>query len=351
MSENKKEEKVQQNIENLIKMKILMIGQNAKNNPETINLPAFCLGIANKDYPAMTPLLWNSVYRDLGMTARNIRLYGDPANIQQILSAFRSDPRYVGGDVGVGFKDKAGAFLDELDPLAKEMNSINVIAKLPDGRLKGYNTDGLGYALSLEEKFKSRGENLKGKKAVILGAGGTGNSVSYVLAAKGMKIIILNRTVVKAENLCQGINECYDLVKDQKVRFGGEDQIAQEVKDADVVINVSDKGATGKMENYSALAPANLPATAENIQANLKEAEAILRTIPKNAIISDIILAKETTPFLKSARQAGFETLDGIPMVVNQAVEAFWLVNEKELKNKSATKEKISEIMKKATGL
>ena len=73
-----------------------------------------------------------------------------------------------------------------------------------------------------------------------------------------------------------------------------------------------------------------------------------MRTMPQNAIVSDIVLGKELTPLLKSASDAGFEILDGIPMVINQGVEAFWLLHSKELQAKNITKGQIAEVMKQA---
>jgi shikimate dehydrogenase len=194
-NENIKEEEKMRPVSQLLRKGLVAIGQRARENPKTIEKPNFCLGIANKDYPAMTPFLWNLVFKDLGFERRNIRLFGDPLNIKLILEAFKSDSRYIGGDVGVGFKDKAWQLVDELDPLAKAMQAINVIVKLADGRLKGYNTDGLGYAQSLEQKLKEQGKELPGQKVVILGAGGTGNAIAFALADAGAKLVILNRTV------------------------------------------------------------------------------------------------------------------------------------------------------------
>ena len=91
-----------------------------------------------------------------------------------------------------------------------------------------------------------------------------------------------------------------------------------------------------------------LPANKENIRENTKRAEAVLRTMPREAIVSDIVLGKELTPLLQSAKKAGFEILDGIPMVINQGVEVFWLLYGKELQVKNITKEQVAEVMKRA---
>lgn len=359
---NQKEVKMQQHIDKLVEGKVLAIGQKAKNNPETLDYPAFCLGIANKDYPAMTPALWNQTYKALGLTNRNIRLFGDPANIVQILDAFKADSRYLGGDIGVGFKDKAPQLLDELDPLAREMQAVNVVVKLPDGRLKGYNTDGLGFAISLEQamthhkKLIAGGDgiahaeivkvpgSLKGKKIVILGAGGTSNAIAFSLAEKGAELVILNRTVAKAEILGKRLNQYFGR---EIAKFGGRDQVKPEVKDAAAIVSVIDDPSM-PLDKYSALGTINLPETPENISANLAEAQQILASLPKGVIISDVMLRQEDTATIREAKKAGLSTLDGQPMVLYQAIEAFWLVNQSALKAKGITKEKIAQIMIKA---
>jgi len=335
--------------DDLIRVKVLAYAHEPKANPESIAFPSYTIPLIEHDYPAKTPVMWNAAYREFGIDAGNVMLVGDPQGAGDMLDVFRKDAKYSGGGAGVGFKDEVIPYLDELEPLAKEIGAVNFILKTPDGNLKGVNTDGTGYAQSLEEMFKQRQEELRGKKAVILGAGGAGNAVAFALAEKGMSIVILNRTVTKARDLADKINRYFKKTGlDEMVRFGGEELIAEEVRDADAVINVSTKGSAGALEKYSALAPAVLPASEENIQENLNRAEAMLRIIPKNAVVSDIVLGKEATPLLKAAKAAELETLDGISMVINQGVEAFWLLYGKELQAKNITKKQVAETMKRA---
>ncbi|MBI2062219.1 MAG: hypothetical protein HYT64_00775 [Candidatus Yanofskybacteria bacterium] len=336
------------NIETFIHNGVLRFAREPKDNPSNLNFPGYTVPLIEHDYPAKTPAMWNAAYREFGMEAGNVMLVGDPERIPEIFAAFRQDPKYLGGGAGVGFKDEAVKHLDGLDPLASEIGSVNLILKTSGGALKGFNTDGLGYAQSLENVFKARGKILEGKKAVILGAGGTGNAVAFALAGKGMQLVILNRTVEKAEVLAGKLNDFFMLKGKEWVRFGGEELIGAEVSDADTVINVSTKGAAGDFERYSALAPAKLPAAEENIRENLEQAARVLAKVPKTAVVSDIVLGKEPTPFLKAAAQAGFETLDGVAMVINQGVEAFWLIHGKETRQKGFTKKHIREVMERA---
>jgi len=331
-------------IERLIKKGILTIGQKARENPQSVNKPNFCLGIANKDYPAMTPYLWNEVFKLLGFERRNIRTFGDPDNIELIFQALKADHGYIGGDIGVGFKDKAWKFADELDPLAQAMQAINVIVKLPDGRLKGYNTDGLGYAQSLTQKLKEQGKELSGQKVVILGAGGTGNAIAFALADAGAKLVILNRTVSKAEDLAKRVNSYFG---QEFAKAGGRDVIKQEVADAAVIASVIDDPSAA-LDKCCALGEINYPLTDTEIAENLADARQIMASLPKDVIISDVMLREGDTATISEAKKTGLPTLDGRPMVLYQAIEAFWLVNQLGLEAQAISKEKVAALMNKA---
>ncbi len=331
-------------VSQLLRKGLVAIGQRARENPKTIEKPNFCLGIANKDYPAMTPFLWNEVFKKSGFERRNVRLFGDPLNIGLILEAFKSDSRYIGGDVGVGFKDKAWQLVDELDPLAKAMQAINVIVKLSDGRLKGYNTDGLGYAQSLEQKLKEQGRKLPGQKVVILGAGGTGNAIAFALADAGAKLIILNRTVAKAEDLAKRLNGYFGK---ELASFGGRNKVKEEVMDVAAVVSVIDDPKAA-LDKCCALGEINYPLTDTELAENLADAREVLKIMPKDTIVSDVMLREGDTATISVAKKAGFPTLDGRPMVLYQAIKAFWLVNQDGLEAKDISEEQVAKIMMKA---
>jgi shikimate dehydrogenase len=296
--------------------------------------------------------MWNAAYRSFGIAAGNAMLVGKASSLPEILGALRLDSRYIGGGAGVGFKDEAVNQLDEVEPVAKEIGAVNFIVKTEDGLLKGYNTDGLGYAMSLKEKFLELGVDggLPGKKIVILGSGGTGNAIAFMLAKEEARLVIVNRTLSKAQNLAERINNHFGLSGASAVIYLGEESIAEAVVEAQAVINVSTKGAMGDFEAYSALARAALPASEDNIRANWQEAAKNMDIIPKNAIISDVVLRNGSTPLMKMAKDRNYATLDGVPMVVYQGVEAFWLLHGKELASRGVGKEDLAFVMKAAAG-
>lgn len=333
-------------LRDLLSVGALRIALEPMDNELRLEADAYTVPLIGHDYPAKTPVMWNAVYREFGLALANLMMVGEPEQSEHILAVLKRDAKYLGGGAGVGFKDEVISHLDEVDPLAEAIGSVNFVAKTPLGRLRGYNTDGWGYAQSLQALFAERKQELRGRKAVILGAGGTGNAVAFALAEQGMRLVILNRTVAKAETLARRVRDYFG--SGSEVRFGSEDDVAREVAEADAVINVSTKGATGEMEAFSALSPARLPATEETVAENHRLAHEIMQLIPRGAVISDIVLGRGRTPMLAAATDAGFITLDGVPMVVNQGVEAFWILHGQELQRRGVTKEQVALVMRRA---
>jgi shikimate dehydrogenase len=324
----------------LITRWIATIGVKAKDNPDSLDFDQLAVGIANKDYPAQTPFLWNRVYRSLGANTRNVRIFADPVHAPAIFTAFRNDPRYIGGDVGVGYKDRVLGLLDDIDPLAKVMGAVNVVVKTENG-LTGYNTDGDGFAESLESVFRKRSEPLRDKTIVLLGAGGTANAIAFALANRGASIVILNRTVSKAEDLAGRVNQYFQR---QAASFAGRDALAEKVAHAHAIVSIIDDPHSD-LDKFSALAPIDLPATGESIGRNIAEAARLLDRLPRTVVIADVMLRDHDTATIAQAKKMGFETLDGLPMVQNQAVEAFYLVNQKLLSSKGMDRRMVADIM------
>jgi shikimate 5-dehydrogenase len=162
---------------------------------------------------------------------------------------------------------------------------------------------------------------------------------------KGANLVILNRDADKAKRLAHKINVHFKETR-QVVRAGGEELIAGEVINADAVVNVSTKGAAGRFEEYYPLAAAR----PDNLLSNITKSRELLRLIPKTTILSDVVLRDGGTPFLKAAKEKGYKTLDGIPMVVYQGLEAIWLLHGSELEKNGVTKKQVADVMKQAAG-
>ncbi len=87
-------------------------------------------------------------------------------------------------------------YLDEIDPLAKQIGAVNTVVH-KDGKLIGYNTDGIGFVRALQSISI---EPLQEKRILLLGAGGASRAIYFSLADVGVKEIdVANRTVDKAK--------------------------------------------------------------------------------------------------------------------------------------------------------
>lgn len=266
------------------------------------------------DYPGGSAAMHNAVFEHYGLPYRSCFIVADPSNAEAIAKACREDPNYIGGGAGSGFKDKIGQYLDRLDQSAQAIGSVNVIAK-EDGELVGYNTDGIGFVNGLLAEYP---DCLSGKKIVILGAGGTALPIAYELAQQSpSEVVICNRTVSKAEGIATLISPFVS------ARGLGEDQIGAELKDADVVVNTSNKGAQPN-EKYSAFAPMTW-----NEEDDMKIGVANLAQLPESAIFADILL-EELTLSMKMAQDHGNRTHSGRHMNLYQAVPAFKIMTKLE---------------------
>lgn len=124
---------------------------------------------------------------------------------------------FSGLSVTMPHKEELFSILDRFDPEARKMGAVNTI-HFSQGELIGYNTDGAGTLDAIESRAP-----VKGKKVVLLGAGGASRAIAYEAIKRGAKLLILNRTKERA----------LTLAKELGCRGGG----FEEIEDYDVIIN------------------------------------------------------------------------------------------------------------------
>ena len=324
---------------------LLAVAAQPKWNPEGLDSPRYTLPLLVHDYPALTPSMWNACYRRFGLPVRNVAVVCRAADLGRVFEVLRDDARYAGGGIGVGLKSEAPLHLDHTDPMVQAIGAANLIRRTRDGRLTGHNTDGDGYLRSLEQALAAAGRDVTGLKLLLLGAGGSARAIALALARRGAELVVLNRTPERAAGLAELVNR---FVERPACRAGGEAEIVSEASKADVIVNVSTKGATGSLERYSALAEAPVPVTPEHLEQNRAASRRLLASLPGSTLISDVVLRDGPTPTLALARELGFTTLDGVGMVVQQGVEAFGLLHEDELREKGITRSDVAAVMQQA---
>lgn len=211
-----------------------------------------------------------------------------PDNFAAFLSTLR-DNSYSGGNVTIPHKEAAFTLVDRRDEAAEAIGAVNTLW-FEDGVLWGGNTDGHGFAANLDQRAPGWAEN---GPAVVLGAGGASRAVIHALVERGVSDIrIVNRTLARAQELAHRFGA--------SVSAHGVEATSELLADAGLLINTTALG----MHGNEALAadPAGLP---------------------DHAIVTDIVYVPLETPLLAAARARHLRTVDGLGMLLHQAVPGF----------------------------
>ena len=223
-----------------------------------------------------------------------------PDLVADFVASLRSDS-VRGINVTVPHKESVMPFLDEIDEWAAEAGAVNTIVNR-DGRLTGYNTDGYGFLRALRE---SAGLDPAGKRALILGAGGSARGVVQALLRAGVaELVIANRTVQRAEALAELAANRDVPARAIELNALQSDGISGQV---DLIVNCTSLGMHHGPDEDASPLPAS--------------------QIPPSALVYDLVYNPMLTPLLREARSAGAPTLGGISMLVYQGAASFelWL--------------------------
>ena len=211
-----------------------------------------------------------------------------PEDFAQFLATLQANG-YRGGNVTIPHKEAAFALVDRRDEAAEEIGAVNTLW-FEDGILWGGNTDGHGFAANLDDHAPGWASN---GPAVVLGAGGASRAIIHALKQRGVADIrIVNRTLARAQEF--------------RDRFGagvtahGMAATGELLADAGLLVNTTALGMHGN----------------ETLAAD----PALL---PDHAIVNDIVYVPLETPLLAAARARKLKAVDGLGMLLNQAVPGF----------------------------
>jgi len=313
------------------------------------HLAGYTVPLTIHDYGAKTPVMWNTAYEHLGLNLRNIMVVADPNNVKTILDTFREDPKYLGGGAAVGFKETVIPHLDEVRPA--DLSAVNIIVK-EGQKLVGYNTDALGLYQSIADEIATIGRRPEGARYVVFGAGGVAKEFCRILARKSAsRIAIVNRTYEKAVSLAHELNSRFG----RGIAYGAPEEMIRGIvlntlQPAHVIVNCTEKGSDGALEDTNAFAPAG-----EYNKTYGWELLRLLRNVNPKMVIVDITLPKSgRSVTLRLAESAGLEHLvDGRPMVVNQAAPAYKLVEtaHSHLHERTVSEEELLTLMRDAASM
>ena len=238
----------------------------------------------------LSPAMHNAAFKKMGLDYEYIPFEVEPADLKEALRGLRA-LHVAGFNVTIPHKETIVPLLDEVTKLARIIGAVNTVEN-QEGKLVGYNTDGPGFIESLKE---DAGFDPKGKRAVVLGAGGASRAVSTMLSEVGAKSLLISDIVEeKAKGLAEYLN-----CKHAKVNSA---TLKQEIEQADLLVNTTPIGMHPKVNESP------LP---EGVKLN------------KKTLVYDLVYNPSETKLLKQAKSAGCRVVSGLGMLVLQGALAF----------------------------
>jgi len=231
---------------------------------------------------------FNQKFADEGIDAKYVNF--EIKNIDQLQEVLDQNSTLRGLNVTIPYKEKVMEFLDSIAPEAQAIGAVNVIRVTHEGRnirLKGFNSDVIGFTQSIEPMIDKKWH----KKALILGTGGASKAINFGLKSLGLETVFVSR-----------------YQRPDTIQY---EQITPEViKEYNVVVNCTPLGMYPKTEECPALP---------------------YEAMDQHTILYDLIYNPDETLFMKRGAEHGAEVKNGLEMLLLQAFASweFWHGKEK----------------------
>ena len=244
---------------------------------------SFSQGAAENPTVAMI----EDAYKDLGINWRYVNCEVSPSNLSDAVKGAKA-MNWKGFNCSVPHKVAIIEHLDGLGDSAKLIGAVNTVVER-NGLYIGENTDGKGFLTGLTDIL-----DIKGKRVLILGAGGAARAISVELALAGVKSIgIVNRNVDRGRDLVSLLNQNTSA----KAYFIQWDHTVAVEQNIDILVNSTTIGL--------------YPRTDQHVNINLS-------LVGSHTVVADVIPNPPETNLLKAAKEKGCQTINGLEMLVNQ---------------------------------
>jgi len=242
---------------------------------------------------SLSPTIHNAAFDHLKLDFVFLAFRVKAADLENAVRGMRGLDIH-GLNVTMPHKSTVISFLDEVDPTVQFLGSANTILN-KDGKLSGFNTDGVGALKALREN----GVALSEKKMLLLGAGGAAKAIAFSLAKEVEELAILNRTAEKAKELAETLGRMFN----KKVVGGNlsSDAIAKNLRDSDVLIN----------------------ATSVGMKPHLSQSLVAPQWLKSDLAVMDIVYNPVETKLAKDAKAAGAKVISGVEMLIYQGAASF----------------------------
>ena len=274
-----------------------------------------CIGLIG--YPlkhSISPYFQQAALDFYGLDIRYEAWETPPDEVPHAVQDLRK-PENLGSNVTVPYKETVLSLLDGVDDLARSIGAVNTIVK-KGNKLVGANTDAQGFVEALD---RERHFDPGGKSVVLLGAGGVARAVSFVLLQRKIASLFITYGIFeRASGLAKDLIACI-----AEGSLGSKD--SQASISAFEWQNLDSAGTLAGCELVVHCTTIGMKDSPQEGQSPLR-----LEVIPKGVLVYDVVYNPRLTPLLGLAREAGADTLDGLPMLVCQGAASFELWTGKE---------------------
>jgi shikimate dehydrogenase len=258
---------------------------------------------------SFSPQMQNAALKRCKIDIQYARFQISPNELQSALDLIR-ELNFVGVNLTTPHKIAASKLMDEIDDNVRRIGAINTV-KIDTAKLRGYNTDGKGFARAVRQEFAV---DLRDLRVMILGAGGAARATALQCARENCeRLVIANRTFATAQKLAEELREYFagprvlgPVPRLQAIPWE-EAAIRFQIAHLDLVVNATPVGL-----NRSD--PSPIPA----------------RLLAPHLMIYDTVYREGRTPFVSAAIEAGARAANGLAMLLYQGALAFEIWFERE---------------------
>jgi shikimate dehydrogenase len=242
---------------------------------------------------SISPTIQNAAFEAAELDCAFLTFKVSPDQVGIALSGMRA-LGIEGLNVTMPHKNAVIGFLDEVDQTAKLLNAVNTV-KNEDGKLYGFNTDGVGALKALREN----GVDPKGKKVTLLGAGGAARAIAFALAPEADELSIVNRTLKPAAELANLLHQTFN---SKAVAYTLSPlAVKATLAEADLLIN----------------------ATSVGMKPNANQTPVKRQWLKPDLAVMDIVYDPIETKLAKDAKAAGAKVVSGVEMLIYQGAASF----------------------------
>jgi shikimate dehydrogenase len=252
-----------------------------------------CAVIGDPIAHTLSPTIQNAAFKHLKLDFVYLAFRVKANDLENAMQGIR-ELGIHGLNITMPHKNTVVNYLDEMDPTVQFLGSANTILNR-EGKLSGFNTDGVGALQALREN----GVDLAEKKVLLLGAGGAAKAIAFSLAPEVGELTVLNRATEKATKLAEALRQISD-----KTITGGSlsrDVISKNMADSDALINATSVGMR--------------PAAGQSVVPP--------QSLRSDLTVMDIVYNPIETKLAKDAKAAGAKVINGVEMLIHQGAASF----------------------------